>query len=107
MKWERCLSVPIFAVLLMMGFVYYVTVFIFIADWVGLQSSAGSLNAIIFTSLICYCLFSFFACVLTDPGRVPSSYVPDVEDSEVSDLESRRPVSLKSVPFSVELKVAT
>ncbi|KAK4754560.1 hypothetical protein SAY87_002664 [Trapa incisa] len=89
MKWERLLSVPIFSALLMMGFVYYVTVFFFIADWVGLQSSAGSLNAIIFTSLICYCLFSFFVCVLTDPGRVPSSYVPDVE---VSDQESRRPV---------------
>ncbi|KAK4771835.1 hypothetical protein SAY86_013610 [Trapa natans] len=91
MKWERLLSVPIFSVLLMIGFMYYVTVFFFIADWVGLQSSAGSINVIAFTLLICYFLFSFFACVLTDPGHVPSSYVPDVEGGEVSDQESRRP----------------
>ncbi|XP_031378077.1 probable protein S-acyltransferase 15 [Punica granatum] len=94
MEWERLLSIPVFAVLLQMGFVYYVTVFSFLDDWLGLRTSVGSLNAIIFTSLICYCLFSFFVCVLTDPGRVPPSYVPDVEDSDVSDQETKQPVML-------------
>ncbi|KAF3434004.1 hypothetical protein FNV43_RR25107 [Rhamnella rubrinervis] len=90
MKCERFLSVSILAVFLLMGFVYYTTVFIFIEDWVGLQSSAGSLNALIFTFLVSLCLFSFFVCVLTDPGPVPASYIPDVEESGVADEERRK-----------------
>lgn len=94
MKCERFLSVSILAVFLLMGFVYYTTVFIFIEDWVGLQSSAGSLNALIFTFLLSLCLFSFFVCVLTDPGHVPASYMPDVEEeSAVADEERRKNVS--------------
>lgn len=76
-----------------MGFVYYTTVFVFIDDWVGLQTSAGSLNALIFTFLVSLCLFSFFVCVLTDPGYVPASYIPDVEESGVADEERRKNVS--------------
>jgi palmitoyltransferase len=64
-----------------MGFVYYVTLFVFIDDWVGLQSSAGKLNALLFSLLASLCLFSLSICVLVDPGRVPASYAPDVEDS--------------------------
>lgn len=93
MKCERFLSISILAVFLLMGFVYYTTVFIFIENWVGLQSSAGSLNALIFTLLVSLCLFSFFVCVLTDPGRVPASYIPDVEESGVADEERRKNVS--------------
>lgn len=51
----------------------------------GLQSSAGSLNALIFTFLASLCLFSFLVCVLTDPGGVPPAYVPDFEASEATD----------------------
>ncbi|KAF3621499.1 60S ribosomal protein L38 [Capsicum annuum] len=32
----------------------------------------------------------FFVCVVKDPGGVPSSYLPDVEDHEASDQESKR-----------------
>ncbi|KAF8021579.1 hypothetical protein BT93_G1893 [Corymbia citriodora subsp. variegata] len=92
MKWQRFLSIPIFAVFLLMGFVYYVTLFVSIEDWVGLRSSDGSFHASVFSFLAFYSLFSFFVCVLTDPGRVPSSYVPDVEDRELSDQEFRRNV---------------
>lgn len=67
-----------------MGFVYYVTLFVFIDDWVGLQSSAGELNALVFSFLASLCLFSLSICVLVDPGRVPASYAPDVEDSSWS-----------------------
>ncbi|XP_057471261.1 probable protein S-acyltransferase 15 isoform X1 [Actinidia eriantha] len=90
MKGRRFLSIPVFSVFLVLGFVYYVTVFIFLEDWLGLQTSAGSLNALIFTFLAFLSLFSFFACVLTDPGGVPSSYVPDVEDSGVTDQELKK-----------------
>ncbi|ONI23810.1 hypothetical protein PRUPE_2G209800 [Prunus persica] len=90
MKCERFLSIPIFMVFLLIGVVCYVTLFIFIEDWVGLKSSAGSLNALIFISLASLCLFSFFCCVLIDPGYVPASYVPDIEDSEASDQELKK-----------------
>ncbi|KAM1336754.1 hypothetical protein ACFX13_041793 [Malus domestica] len=92
MKFERFLSIPIFMVILLIGTVCYITVFIFIDGWVGLKSSAGSLNALVFISLASLCLFSFFCCVLTDPGHVPASYVPDVEHSVVSDQESKKNV---------------
>ncbi|XAR54461.1 Protein S-acyltransferase [Bertholletia excelsa] len=87
MKYHRFLSIPVLVVLATVGSIYYVTVFIFLEDWLGLQSSAGSLNALIFTFLASLCFVSFFACVLTDPGGVPSSYVPDVEDHATSDQQ--------------------
>ncbi|XP_058182054.1 probable protein S-acyltransferase 15 isoform X3 [Rhododendron vialii] len=85
MKGKRFLSIPVFSVFLLLGFIYYVAVFVFIENWVGLQSSAGSLNALIFTFLASLCVFSFLVCVLTDPGGVPPAYVPDFEASEASD----------------------
>nr|KJB68730.1 hypothetical protein B456_011G2379002 [Gossypium raimondii] len=93
MKLKNFLSIPIFSVFFVMGFVYYVTVFILIEDWVGLQTSAGSLNSMIFTTLACLCVLSFLVGVLTDPGRVPSSYIPDVEDTSfASDQEPKKNV---------------
>lgn len=94
MKYRKFFSIPVVAVFSFMGFVYYLTVLIFIEDWVGLKSSSGSLNAIIFTFLASLCLFSFVVGVLTEPGQIPSSYLPDVEDSfSVSDQEPKKNVS--------------
>ncbi|XP_059666049.1 probable protein S-acyltransferase 15 [Cornus florida] len=90
MKFKKFLSIPVFSVFLLVGFVYYITVFIFIDNWLGLQSSAGSLNALIFTFLAFLSLFSFFVCILTEPGGVPSTYVPDVEDSQVCEQEPKK-----------------
>lgn len=81
MSCRRFLSIPVVSVILVMGFVYYMTLFVFIDDWVGLQSSAGKLNAFVFSVLASLCLFALSICVLIDPGRVPASYAPDVEDS--------------------------
>ncbi|XP_022134485.1 probable protein S-acyltransferase 15 isoform X2 [Momordica charantia] len=89
MKLKKFVSVPIFCVFSLMGFVYYITVFIFIEDWTGLLSSPGLLNSLIFTSLASLCLFSFATCVLTDPGSVPSSYLPDVEENAGSDQDAK------------------
>ncbi|KAF1860370.1 hypothetical protein Lal_00037709 [Lupinus albus] len=80
-KAKRCLSLPVFAVLLLMIFLYYTTIFIFIHYWVGLKTSYGIFNASIFTLFAFLTLFSFFVCVLSNPGHVPSSYLPDVEDT--------------------------
>ncbi|CAH9116048.1 unnamed protein product [Cuscuta europaea] len=90
MKLRRFLSIPIISVLILKGVLYYVTVFIFIEDWMSLQSSAGSLNALIFTFFASLCVFCYFVCVVKDPGSVPSSYVPDVEEPQLSDQESGR-----------------
>ncbi|KAK4489655.1 hypothetical protein RD792_005467 [Penstemon davidsonii] len=90
MKLKRFLSFPILSLFLLLGFVYYVTVFIFIEDWLGLQSSAGSLNALILSLLVSLCVFTLMVCVLSDPGRVPSGYVPDVEDNQGPDQEIKK-----------------
>lgn len=90
MKCQRFFSIPLSAVFLLMGFVYYITLFVFIEDWVGLQSSAGSLNALIFTFFSSLCLVSFLASVLIDPGQVPASYVPDLEQTRASDQQPNK-----------------
>ncbi|XP_057732805.1 probable protein S-acyltransferase 15 [Arachis stenosperma] len=79
MRPKRFLSLPVLAVLLLMMFVYYTTIFVFIDGSFDLQSSNGTFNAAIFTILASFSIFSFFVCVLSDPGHIPSSYVPDVE----------------------------
>ncbi|KAK3232498.1 hypothetical protein Dsin_004379 [Dipteronia sinensis] len=93
MNWQRFISVPVFSVLIVVSVVYYITVTVFIRDRVGFQTSTGFWNALIFTLLLCLCLFSFFVSVLTDPGHVPASYVPDVEDSLGSDQELKKPAA--------------
>lgn len=105
MKWRRFVSVPIFSVFLLIVFVYYVTIFIFLDNWLGFQSSAGLLNVLIFSSLGSLSFFSFLVCVLTDPGGLPPAYVPDMEENDVSDQEPKKSVSfLLLVLFIVCLK---
>lgn len=99
MKFRRLVSIPIIAMFVLLGFVYYATVFIFMKDWFGLESSNGLLNALIFTFLAFLCVFSFIVSVVTDPGYVPPSYVPDVEHSAASDQESKKNVSSFMLAF--------
>ncbi|PIM99922.1 putative DHHC-type Zn-finger protein [Handroanthus impetiginosus] len=90
MKLKRFLSLPVLSVFLLLGFIYYVTIFIFIEDLSGLRSSAGLVNSLIFSLLAFLCVFSFIACVLTDPGEVPSGYTPDVEENQSPDQEIKK-----------------
>lgn len=94
MELKKFLSIHILCVLIFVGFLYYFTIFIFLDDLLSLQSSAGKFHSFFFTFMACLCVFSFFVCVLKDPGGVPFSYLPDVEDHEASDQESKRSVSL-------------
>lgn len=94
MEFKKFLSIHIFFVLIFVGFVYYVTIFIFLDDLLSLQTSTGKNHSFFYTFLACLVVFSFFVCVVKDPGGVPSSYLPDVEDHEASDQESKRSVSL-------------
>lgn len=93
MKFQRLVSIPVMAIFILLGFVYCATVFVFMKDWFGLESSNGLLNALIFTFLAFLCVFSFIVSVVTDPGYVPPSYVPDVEHSVASEQESNKTVS--------------
>ncbi|CAN4096147.1 unnamed protein product [Withania somnifera] len=95
MELNKFLSIHIFCVLIFVGFVYYFTIFILLDDLLSLKSSAGKIHFFFFSLLASLCVFSFFVCVLKDPGGVPSSYLPDVEDHEASDQESKRSGLLK------------
>ncbi|KAK4353606.1 hypothetical protein RND71_025800 [Anisodus tanguticus] len=90
MELKKFLSIHILCVLIFVGFLYYVTIFIFLDDLLSLQSSTGKFHSLFFTFVASFCVFSFFVCVLKDPGGVPSSYLPDVEYHEASDQESKR-----------------
>ncbi|XP_078442705.1 DHHC-type zinc finger family protein [Wolffia australiana] len=81
-KLRRFLSLPVIAVISLMSFVHYSTVFIFVDCWFGLRSIAGICNALSFSFLALMCVGSFCASVLIDPGQVPASFVPDVEGSD-------------------------
>ncbi|CAH8391378.1 unnamed protein product [Eruca vesicaria subsp. sativa] len=83
-------SLPVAAVTLVIGFIYFSTVFTFIDRWFSLTSSPGIVNAAAFTGLAMMCVYSYSVAVFRDPGRVPLSYMPDVEDQESPVHEIKR-----------------
>ncbi|KAF8029290.1 hypothetical protein BT93_E1848 [Corymbia citriodora subsp. variegata] len=83
-------SLPVTAVVLAIGFLYFSTVFVFIDRWFGLASSPGLMNAAAFTAVALMCVFNYVASVFTDPGRVPPTFVPDVEDAVTPIHEIKR-----------------
>jgi palmitoyltransferase len=85
-------TVPILSVLAAIGYVYYSTVFLAIPAWLGLTTAAGVANAAAFTALAAACVATYAAAVLRDPGRVPASFVPDVEDAKSPIHEIKRKV---------------
>ncbi|KAF7845471.1 putative protein S-acyltransferase 16 [Senna tora] len=80
---RRCrFSFPVSVVVFSIAYIYLSTVFVFIDRWFGLTSSPGIMNAVVFTALAIMSVFNYANAILTDPGRVPSTYIPDVEDVE-------------------------
>ncbi|XP_008442531.2 probable protein S-acyltransferase 16 isoform X2 [Cucumis melo] len=82
MKRGFTFSPPVTVVVLAISFIYFSTVFIFIDRWFGLTSSPGIMNATVFTAVTLMCITNYALAIFTDPGRVPSTYMPDIEDSE-------------------------
>ncbi|KAG7017285.1 putative protein S-acyltransferase 16, partial [Cucurbita argyrosperma subsp. argyrosperma] len=82
MKRGFTITPPVAVVVLAISFIYFSTVFIFIDRWFGLITSPGIMNAVVFTAVALMCITSYALAILTDPGRVPSTYMPDIEDSE-------------------------
>lgn len=73
-------------------YIYFSTVLVFIDRWFGLGSSPGMLHAAAFTFLAVMCISSYRLAIYTDPGRVPGSFVPDIEDSGSPIHEIKRKV---------------
>nr|GLL24283.1 probable protein S-acyltransferase 16 [Ipomoea trifida]GMC81730.1 probable protein S-acyltransferase 16 [Ipomoea batatas] len=72
------------------AFIYFSTVFVFIDRWFGLASSPGMLNAAVFTALAILCVSNYRLAIYTDPGRVPASFLPDIEDPDNTIHEIKR-----------------
>ncbi|XP_059296644.1 probable protein S-acyltransferase 16 isoform X4 [Lycium ferocissimum] len=72
------------------AYIYLSTVFVFIDQWLGLWSSNGVLNAVLFSVIALFCIYNYALAIYTDPGRVPKSFVPDVEDPENTVQEIKR-----------------
>ncbi|WVZ17663.1 hypothetical protein V8G54_010645 [Vigna mungo] len=83
-------SLPVSVVVLAIAYIYVSTVFVFIDRWLGLFSSPGIMNALVFTALSAVCSITYRAAITTDPGRVPATYIPDVEDAESPIHEIKR-----------------
>ncbi|PIN17064.1 putative DHHC-type Zn-finger protein [Handroanthus impetiginosus] len=75
-------SFHVCVVLAAITYIYFSTVLVFIDRWFGLWSSPGMLHAAAFTFLAVMCISCYRLAIYTDPGRVPGSFVPDIEDSD-------------------------
>ncbi|XVE76388.1 hypothetical protein DITRI_Ditri12bG0168600 [Diplodiscus trichospermus] len=83
-------SLPVIAAVSAIAFIYFCTVFIFIDRWFGLMTSPGVMNAFVFTGVAVLCVLNYGFAIFADPGRVPFSFMPDIEDSGVPIHEIKR-----------------
>ncbi|KAH7678123.1 palmitoyltransferase protein [Dioscorea alata] len=86
----RYLTLPIIIVLFVIGYLYYATVFVVIDEWLGLTTAAGLTNAFLFSFVAVMAVATYGIAIFRDPGRVPFSYMPDIEDSESPIHEIKR-----------------
>ncbi|KAA8516409.1 hypothetical protein F0562_016702 [Nyssa sinensis] len=82
MKGSCRFSLPVTVAATAIIYIYFSTLFVFIDQWFGLTSSPGIMNAVVFTAVALMCIFNYSVAIFTDPGRVPSTFVPDIEDAE-------------------------
>ncbi|KAA3471920.1 putative protein S-acyltransferase 16 isoform X1 [Gossypium australe] len=90
-------SLPVMVVVSAIAFVYFCTVFVFIDRWFGLMTSPGIMNAVAFTGVAVMCVLNYVFAIFMDPGRVPSTFLPDIEDSKVPIHEIKRKINYCSV----------
>ncbi|KAJ9545463.1 hypothetical protein OSB04_025170 [Centaurea solstitialis] len=75
-------SAHVIVVSLAIVYVYLSTVFVFVNQWLGLGSSPGIMNTVAFSGVAVMCVWNYVVAMFTDPGRVPPSFIPDIEDSD-------------------------
>ncbi|KAE8725089.1 putative protein S-acyltransferase 16 [Hibiscus syriacus] len=90
MKRGFSFSLPVTVVVSSIAFVYFCTVFVFIDRWFGLMTSPGIMNAFAFTGVSFMCVLNYALAIIMDPGRVPSTFLPNIEDSSVTVHEIKR-----------------
>ncbi|OUZ99276.1 zinc finger protein [Macleaya cordata] len=90
MRQSGTITFPIIVVFAAICYIYYSTVFVFIDGWFGLMTSPGLLNAVTFTLTAIVCLVTYWIAIVRDPGGVPSTFMPDIEDSETPIHEIKR-----------------
>ena len=97
MGFARFLSLPVMVVLGVIGFVYHTVVVLVLQPWLSLSTSSGLANFGLLTLLCAMALLSYTLAVVRDPGYIPTSYLPDLEDEGVALHEVKRKVF--PVPF--------
>jgi len=80
-------SVMVLIVLGLVGLTYYTTVSLVYGPLAGTDTNDGRFATavlVIYHGLILMVLWSYFACVLTEPGKVPDGWTPPAEDEEAA-----------------------
>lgn len=90
MSRPRYLTLPIIIVFVSIGYLYFSTVFIFIKEWLGLTTAAGLLNASLLSAMVLMLLVTYVMAIVRDPGYVPSTFAPDIEDPDNPIYEIKR-----------------
>ncbi|KAL8262371.1 hypothetical protein R6Q59_026420 [Mikania micrantha] len=75
-------GIHVILVSLAIVYIYFSTIFVFLNQWFGLRSSPGIINILVFTAVAIMCICNYVVAMFTDPGRVPPSFAPDIEDSD-------------------------
>uniref|UniRef100_A0A7N0RI42 S-acyltransferase n=1 Tax=Kalanchoe fedtschenkoi TaxID=63787 RepID=A0A7N0RI42_KALFE len=75
-------SLPVAVVVSVICYIYTTTILVFLDRWLGLVTSPGIINAFLFTSLAMLCVYTYAIAIFTDPGTVPATFTPDVEDKD-------------------------
>ncbi|KMZ56184.1 putative Palmitoyltransferase [Zostera marina] len=90
MSRPRYLTLPIIIVFVSIGYLYFSTVFIFIKEWLGLTTATGLLNASLLSAMVLMLLVTYVMAIVRDPGYVPSTFAPDIEDPDNPIQEIKR-----------------
>ena len=80
-------SIMVLIVLGLVGLTYYTTVSLVYGPLAGTDTNDGRFATavlVIYHGLILMVLWSYFACVLTEPGKVPDGWTPPAEDEEAA-----------------------
>eukprot|EP00252_Welwitschia_mirabilis_P020058 TRINITY_DN4825_c0_g1_i1.p1 TRINITY_DN4825_c0_g1~~TRINITY_DN4825_c0_g1_i1.p1 ORF type:complete len:108 (-),score=7.22 TRINITY_DN4825_c0_g1_i1:76-399(-) len=80
MRKRKFFCPPVLLVLSATAYVYYMTVFVVVEQWLSLKTATGLLNALAFSGITALAMFCYVLATLKDPGRVPDSYTVDMEE---------------------------
>lgn len=86
----RCLSLPVFTVIILILSIHHIVMFLVIDPWLGFDTAPGVLNAFFFTSWTVLGFLAYILAIIRVPGSIPPLYSPDVENSDAVLQEVKR-----------------